>query len=49
MKFIIGFFVGLLTGMLLILGPIVAIFCAVCLLGNKDDDSSTPTEEIPVS
>lgn len=48
MKFILGFFVGLLTGILIILGPVVGVV-AVLVIARQEDDStdvsSTSTEE----
>ena len=48
MRFIFGFLVGLLTGMLIILGPIVALFVAIGLTG-KSEETSIETEEIPIT
>lgn len=40
MKFILGFFIGLLTGVVIILGPIVALFIGLALNGHSSDDLS---------
>jgi hypothetical protein len=39
-KFILGFFIGLLTGVVIILGPIVALFIGLALYGYESDDPS---------
>lgn len=41
MKFTIGFFIGLLTGITIILGPVIAVFVAVGLMAQKDSDDDT--------
>ena len=45
MRFIFGFFVGLLTGMFCILGPFAAFIAGIVVtskaLGNESDESET--------
>jgi hypothetical protein len=45
MKFILGFFIGLLTGVTIILGPLIVVFVSLGLSNSADDEE---TLDLPV-
>jgi len=42
MKFILGFFIGLLTGVTIILGPLIAVFVSLGLSSSSDEPTDDP-------
>jgi hypothetical protein len=53
MKFILGFFVGLLTGVTIVLAPLIAVVAGLVASGQSSDDepvssTSTSREEPPL-
>lgn len=49
MKFILGFFIGLLTGVTIILGPVIAIFVSLGISGISSDEPTDDTAKVRYS